>query len=291
MARYARPLLDFSRGIGGLPLICSQLPLTTPGLQLALIEAHSKRLLLPAATQSVIRIEEATYPAIKTMSVDISGAQVRPDYRPAEFKKPVISDRVLKIKNFDYRAWPVRFATAEGFLRIRAEDVSMALLQENGQSCLVLSDARDGEMEIAFSIDDLRTALLSAARQHAGKVGFTVKDLTVSLSLESENQALATMDVWGNWLVFPGHVRFTGRVRLDDAFHAHVTDLAVKGVDFGGKAMASVIDGKLRKTNGKVVPLVRFPGNRIQLRDVHMNVDDKWRLNARFGEAGLMTAK
>lgn len=288
--RYAKPLLDFSRGIGGLPLICSQLPLTSPGLQLALTEAHATRLLLPASQPSVIQINDETYPSLRSMTVDISGAQVRPDYKPAEFRSPSVTDHVLDIGRFEYRAWPVKFASAEGYLHILAEDVSMALLQENGQSCLVMTDARDGEMELAFSLQDLRDALQTAAKLHADKAGFTLRDLTLSLRLESPNQISLSMDVWGRWIFLPGHVRLVGRMTLDDGFNAHVSDVDIRGIDLGGMVMAGLIDKQIKQANHRVVPLVRFPGNRIQLRDVKILVDDKWRLNARFGGVRLSAA-
>jgi hypothetical protein len=261
------------------------------GLQLALIEAQSKRVLFPDAAQSFIQIEGDEYPALRSMSVDISGAQIRPDFQPGEFKSPTLTDRVLNIRSFEYRAWPVKFAAAQGYLRIHAEDVSMALLQENGNSCLVITDARDGEMEIAFALDDLRDALHTIAKHQASKAGFTLRDLSISLRLESPNQIFMTLEVAGNWLILPGRLKLTGRLTLDDSFNAHVSDVDLRGMDLGGWAMAGVVENKVRQSNGRVVPLVRFPGNRIQLRDVKVNVDDKWRLRARFGGVSLLSMK
>src|SRR5688500_15400944 len=80
-----RPVLDFSRGAGGLPLVGEGTPTSTDDLLSRLRAGYALRVDMPGAADPV----QATgaWPKLDSLRVDLSNGNVKGEYKPRQEKK------------------------------------------------------------------------------------------------------------------------------------------------------------------------------------------------------------
>ncbi|HEX2974150.1 MAG TPA: hypothetical protein VHP11_17585, partial [Tepidisphaeraceae bacterium] len=116
---------------------------------------------------------------------------------------------------------------------------------------------------------------------------FWVKDAAVSLASEDTRSLSALLRVQAVWMLIPTTFHISGQMHIDDSFHVTLSNVACEGEDMGGSLLASLIGPAIRKYNGRVMPLAKWPGDRVELRDVVIRVDDTLRMTVWFGQRRL----
>lgn len=288
--RRAKPLVDFGKGAGGFPLAHDGLPLTREALVESLTEGYLDRVKLDVARPPVIAIGDE-YPKLDTLAVDLSGGRIKPAFRPGEFKSAGrFHPGALHVGYLSYSAAPLKYIDGETTLRIAATDVTLALLRgRNEQATLVMTDASDGLVDFEVSLKDLRRMFLAAAKSGGNRAGYNVRDVKIDLTSDASRSLAIEMKVSGFWLLLPASFKLTGRIDIDDAFDAHLSGVSCSGEDVGGALLAGFIDRAIKKYDGRVMPLVRFPRDRIRLRTLRVDVDESLRLHATFGSDATRT--
>ena len=278
-----RPLIDFGKGAGGFPLDGDRLPTTREGLVASLAAGYRERVETAEQVTPIIALG-ADYPHLDALVVDLSDARIRANYRPSLFHVVGGLEPALTVKYLEYVATPLRYSDGSTHLRLVAHDVTVGLLRGRRQAAaLVLTDARDGRVDFRVSVSDLERMMLSSARAGGARAGYRASDVKLTLSSDNSRSLRCEMLVSGTWLLVPTSFRITGRIDIDGDFFAHISEVSCTGTDVGGVLLAGFIDGAIRKHDGRVMPLAAFPGDRIRLRDVQIEVDDSVNLRARFG--------
>jgi len=85
-------------------------------------------------------------------------------------------------------------------------------------------------------------------------------------------------------MVMSGVVTITGKADVDDDLVATLSELSCKGEGVIGTMAAAFLQEKLKKANGKKVPLMTFSLGDVSLRDLTISTGKNIEINARFGK-------
>ena len=279
----SRPIIDFSKGAGGFPLSSDSLPSTPEALVESLTAGYKARVQVPETVIPVI-VAGQNYPRLDALLVDLSDGQIRPAFRPNMFKSAVTLDEALQVKYLHYVARPLRYVDGSTNLRIVAHDVKLGLLRGRGDTAaLVMTEAHDGHVQFDVRLDDIRTMLMTSAKNTANRGGYHVNDVQVKLTSADSRSLACELHVSGFWLLLPTSFKITGRIDIDGAQNAHLSNVGCSGEDVGGLIFAGFIDSAIKKYDGRIMPLATFPGGKIKIQDLHIAVDDSLRLDVAFG--------
>ncbi|HEV8608414.1 MAG TPA: hypothetical protein VGQ99_23985 [Tepidisphaeraceae bacterium] len=278
----SRPVIDFGKGGGGLPLEGVKELHTAADLLLGLTQGYRSRVELPKDHDPITIAGE--FPQLDFLQIDLSNATLKKDYKPREFRKPSVPRPVVFAKQFEYIARPLRYQNGPMEWHISARDAELDLVRDGDQSTLVLTSAAEGSFEFSMNVADVRPMLLAGAKAHS-KGGFSVKDIWFEVRCENDRALVIDMKVDATWLLLPATFRLGGRVDLDEACNVRLSGLKCDGENLGGLLLAGFIDDAMQKHNGKVMPLAQWPGNKIRLSGAQIKLDDHIRIKAAFGPA------
>lgn len=294
-----QPVLDFRRGGTGLPVPAAALPPSREDFVSQLLRAYAARLVLPRASADdgpKVIVADGAYPRLSTLHVDVSGARARKDYKPKQTKTEAEHVARLRtelwVSDFAYVAEPLRYEHGEMHLRLTGRDAAFGLVKEpDGSGTLVMIDAAEGEMVLSAKVQDLRAMLLGGAKNHA-KGGFWVRDVDLAITSDQPRAVEIALRVKAMWTLLPMTFRLGGRIAVDEEFNAHLTGVFCAGEDPGGMLVAAMVGPDMRKEEGRIRPLARWPNDRIELKDVSLTGGERLRLAVKFGRAaGIASAR
>jgi hypothetical protein len=281
----AKPLIDFSRGAGGFPLSGESLPATLDELVKSLSAGYEARVSIPADHAAVVATGEH-YPSLDALLIDLSDSRIKTDFRPSSMRAAGKIEPGLRVKYLQYVARPLRYTDGSTNLSITARDVKLDVLhsRRGGEpSTLVMTEAADGRVQFDVNLTDLRAMFRSAARAAGSRNGYLVRDVEPKFTSVESRSLACEVRVRGFWLFLPTTFKLTGRIDVDDAQNARLSDIGCTGEDVGGFLLAGWIDSALKKYDGRVMPLATFPGGKIKVRDLHIGVDDALHISVAFG--------
>ena len=276
----SKPVIDFGKGGGGLPIEGIKQLKTVPDLMLGLMQGYRSRLELPK-DHDAISIE-GEFPHLDLLRVDLTEAKLKRDFRPHQFKKPSSPKAVVFAKQFEYVARPIRYHDGPMEMVITARDAELSLIRDGDKSSLVVTNASEGTFDFSMNIADIRPMLMAGAKENASG-GFGVRDIIFEARSDNERSLVVDMKVAATWLFVPADLHLTGRVDIDDNFNVRLSGLRCDGENLGGLLLAGFVDDQMQKHNGKVMPLAAWPGDKLRLSGAQIQVDDHIRIKAAFG--------
>jgi hypothetical protein len=276
----SKPVIDFGRGGGGLPVDGVKEVRSAADLLLGLSQGYKARVELPKDHDSIMIAGE--FPHLDMLRIDLSNGTLKKDYKPRQFKKPSAPTSLVFAKEFQYVARPLRYQNGPIEMQITARDAELSLIRDGDHASLVVTAASEGTFEFSMNVADVKPMLMAGAKSH-GRGGFSVKDINFEARSEGERSLVVDMKVDATWLLVPASFRLGGRLDIDDAFNVRLSGLRCDGENLGGLLLAGFIDDAMQKHNGKVMPLAQWPGNKIQLSGAQIQVDDQIRIKAGFG--------
>lgn len=276
-----RPVLDFSRGAGGLPLVGEGTPTGTDDLLSRLRAGYALRVDMPGNVDPVQAV--GAWPRFESLRVDLSNGNVKGDYKPRQEKNAGQLRPAFRAGRFDYVAEPLVYQNGGTRWNMWAEDAEFLILKaDDGVETLVLADATGGGLKFGMRTADVRPMLLAGAKQHA-RGGFWVKDLLFEAAESNDGHTVeASLRVEALWLLVPTTFTMSGRASVDENCYLHLSHLTCRGEDVGGEIVAGFVNKRLAKHEGKMMPLAVWPGNRIALKDVRLRVGEEIRLEVLF---------
>jgi hypothetical protein len=278
----SKPLIDFGHGAGGFSLLGKTLPHSPEALAQQLTAAYAQRADLPTS-RPVVQVS-GKYPHLDRLDIDLTGARLKPDYKPTETKSSAKPEPALTVHQLSYVARPLYYQQGQTNLTFSAKDVKLALLQSRkDRAVLVMTEAHDGLVDFSISQDDVQRVVYSSAKENAGKAAFFITGVTTHLSSDGPHSISIDLTVDGWWLLLPTTIHFTGRCDVDDSFNAHLSHLTCTGSNVGGPLLAAIVDGVIKKYEGKVQPLAAFPGQKIRIRNLDIHLDDDLHVKIAFG--------
>ena len=234
----------------------------------------------------VVDVFGGRYPAVESLTVDLSGAVANPDRKPSESKipDPVPSAKSLSVEQFTMVAEPLVVHKAKVNMKVTGTDVRFDLQHDRtGRPILMLADAEAGTLHFDVTHGDLERLMLAKAREHAAKRGLGVRSLNFDLRSVGPRSLEADLHVSVLVGFLPAGIRFTARIDVDDRMNARISNLTCEGDEVLGPLIVGFIRPKLAPFEGKTRPLLAFPTGNIKLRDLQVRAENRIELTARFG--------
>lgn len=275
-----KPVLDFGKGGGGLPVEGHKQLKSATDLLAGLTQGYRSRLELPKDHDAITVTGE--FPHLDLLKVDLTDALLKKDFRPNQFKKPSAPKATVFAKEFKYVAQPLRYHDGPVEMLIQARDAELSVIRDGDKTTLVVTNASEGSFDFSIKIADIKPMLMAGAKQHA-KGGFNVRDITIDAKSDNDHSLAVDMKVQATWLFVPADFHLTGRVDIDDNFNVRLSGLRCDGENLGGALLAGFIDDQMQKHNGKVMPLAAWPGRKLRLSAAQIQVDDHIRIKGGFG--------
>jgi hypothetical protein len=250
----------------------------------ALNKGWDKSLKLPMP--DVIHLEPGMYPNMQSLKIDLSESKVRPVEKsePLEASERKLSGQSVSIERFELVSHPLKNHGARLDLSLTANHVRLDYGKDkSGRSILLLTDAKDGQVEVEVTQKDLESILLSAAKQAGEANGVDVQKLTLNLTARDDHTIL--LDIKADTIVglIPAGLRFTGQLDIDEHLNGRLSNLTCTGDNLLGPVISTLIQPVIERYNNKTRPLVRWPKDRIQLRAVKISTGETIKLTAAFG--------
>jgi hypothetical protein len=272
-------ILDVRRGTGSFPL--SGAAHDAQSLREALTQGYLLRL-TPMSENFVTVTGEL--PHLKSVHVDVSGAKVHPDYRPARFDKHVIGESSLRVDDLDYEARPLAYENMRMNVHLSARDATMELLRDSkDRRGLVLSGARKGRMDFAISAADSQGLLSVTGRKGGGAAGVEIEETKLSFASDSPHSIEAAVHVRARWLILPMSFRVHAKLAVTDDGTVTYQDVGADGENPGGNLAASFLSPYLKKMNGQTQKMVAFSDEKTRVTSVRFATEDGIQLAVEFG--------
>ena len=275
-----KPVLDFGKGGGGLPIEGQKQLKSATDLLAGLTQGYRSRLELPKDHDAITVSGE--FPHLDLLKIDLTEAVLKRDFRPKQFKKPSSPKATVFTKQFEYVAQPIRYHDGPMEMLIQARDAELSVIRDGEKTSLVVTNASEGSFEFSMKLADIKPMLMAGARENATG-GFAVQDITFDAKSDNEHALAVDLKVQATWLFVPADFHLTGRVDIDDNFNVRLSGLRCTGENLGGVLIAGFIDDQMQKHNGKVMPLAAWPGNKLHLNGAQILLDDHIRIKGGFG--------
>jgi hypothetical protein len=265
------------------PLAGKDFPTSSDALVTAIGDALADVFTFPQKQKSV-SISGGKFPDLKTVSINLDGAEVSVDKPPP---KPVgIGSRKpgVTVEKLTVSGHPIRYGRARLDLDITAKSLRFDFDRDQADHpLLVLAAAHEGNVAAKIDRADIQSLLLEAATALAGQQGVTIQDLQLKLTSEGPRDIAANVRVKAKKMMMSGVIQITGRLTIDDEFNARVSGLKCVGEGFVGGAAATFLQKKLAPIDGTKIPLMAFSLGDVTLRDVKISLVDSLQVNAAFG--------
>src|SRR3954471_8788746 len=161
-----------------------KLPKNAVDFDHALTKGWERSFVLPDMERAV-QIEGAErYPNLKALKIDLTDAKVDPASKTAKLRPTDkrLSGSSVHAADFELFSHPLRSGKAKVDLDVTARDVRLDFGKDReDQPMLLMTDAKDGHMEIAVAHDDVERILLETAKEKASRFGIDVRKLSLTM--------------------------------------------------------------------------------------------------------------
>lgn len=268
------------------PMAEPPVPGEPQSLERAMTEGWRKRMKVPDGA-NLVRIEGArSDTVIGSMFIDLSDVAIDydRDQKKLRPKKHVYDS--LHVANFVFVANPLVLEKSRMILGMTVADARLDLRSDRrGRPMLTLTDARDGTLTLEVPKEDVDALLLYAARKMAGQYGVSIDRTHLEVDIIEDRAIKIDLKIDTRLGFLPAGLRFKSRIDIDDQLNGTIARLDCEGDQVLGPLISMIVDPVLASYEGKKRPLVGFEWGDIKLRDVTMNSDDGFRLEAKFGSA------
>ena len=232
-----------------------------------------------------VSVDAPKYPQVKRLVVNLDGAEVSATEPPPKPKPTGKREPGITVAQLEVTGQPVRYENSKLDFEVKAKDVSFDFAKDKqGKPLLVLSDAGEGHVDAKISKADIKSLATAVAGAAAKQQGVTVQDIDIDLKSEGKRSVAAEVRVKAKKMMVSGTVTITGKLDIDDELNATVSNLDCKGEGMIGSMAAGMLQGHLKRYNGKQVPLVAFSLGDVALRDLKIDVKNGLHVTAKFGK-------
>src|SRR5688572_22343438 len=166
--RLEKPWMN-ARGICVFPLDRDGIPRTGGQLAASMLGGWKNVFKLPNPS-AAIDIAGGRYPAVESMTIDLTGAVSDADRKPTPVPDPRPSRKSLSVERFTMVAEPLVSGKAKVNMLVTGRGVRFDVQHDRqGRPLLMLADAREGTLHFDLTHEDLERLLLQQARQQGGR--------------------------------------------------------------------------------------------------------------------------
>jgi hypothetical protein len=260
------------------------LPTNRDELNASLHTGLQSAFLLPARDSIVSA--DGSFPALTNLALNLTGASMKPDYRPA--RPQGARQPAIYVRQFRIEGRPVRYEQSGINLELVAEDMQFDFSRDAlGRNLLDPSAARHGQLHASIAQADLQTLFLTAVRQAAAEHDAAVEHGEIKLTSRGTRSAHVHLRVVASKKVFLTRVEATihaeGRLDVDDSLNATFSGLSCKGEGMVGTLVAGMVRQEIKHWEGRSLPLATIGLGSLRLRDLHIRCENGLHVQAAFG--------
>jgi hypothetical protein len=262
-----------------LPLSAQATPTTVPELTEALRSGFQKQGLNPRQLEA----QGTELSAIQNLRIDLSETHLSREFRPPQAEKA--GSQAVEIADFELLGAPIHFEKTPLEIRLVATQVKAGMEIADGQGSLVVKSAGSGEVTVKAARAALEALLNAFAGELAAKQGFDVKKTSLSFTQEGPRAVSFRAEVTAKVFVMSATLALTGRLVIDDALNAKLSNLALDGDGMILKLAGSYAKPHLDRLEGRVFPLMAFTPGGLKLHNVELTAGESLMVRAQFGGA------
>jgi len=230
-----------------------------------------------------VRIEGGNYPDVTSVCIDLSGGNVDAGQIPP---RPVGVGRSrpgLYTRKLEISGRPIRVQGTEVYLDLAATDARFDYDRDKeGRPLLLLAAAREGNIEVKISHDDLQALLLTQARAAAAKQGVAIEKAALELvPIDHRSLAMAVRLTAKNFFV-RATVDVKGQLKVNE-LTARLSNLSCEGAGPVGTLTGNLLQPYLERFNNTEVPLTAISLGNLHLQDLQITVGSSLAVKAVFG--------
>jgi len=235
--------------------------------------------------RNVVVIQGGSYPAFENVKVDLTGASINGSVPPQPPKPTGQRDPGPTTAELHIVGRPIRYQGRGINLELNATGAKFDLSHdETGQALLVAREAETGNFALDIAAADLQFILKTAATEAARQKGITIQDLDVKLISQGPRMVDVEIRVKAKKLMMTGTFAVRGRVEVDEALVAKISNLSCDGQGIFGNMAAGMIQVALRAQEGRRFPLTSFSLGGLALCDLQISTTDGLRITAEVGK-------
>lgn len=276
-----------------IPLDAQRMPKSTASLAAAIDAAYRASIEFPADSP-VAEAQGDMADRLESLRVNLSDA-VLPPPAPRDKDKPAAKPPEdflpagrVKVKEFKLQGHRMTCGPATFNFDLSADDAQFDFAHDSlGAPLLIMTAARAGELSFEVSVEDLEALILASFKQEAGRFGLAVNGASLTMRTEVDENGGRTLrtklHLRTAFAGVPAGLNFGARLDIDRALNGRLSRLSCNGDDILGPLISGLIQPALKKYDDKTRPLVRFPKDRIHLRDVKIEAGESLRFHITFG--------
>ncbi|MEO6567935.1 MAG: hypothetical protein ABIO94_04165 [Opitutaceae bacterium] len=224
------------------------------------------------------------WPKITSLAIDLTGAEASRALRPP--RKSEKTGEHLEIETFEFRAHPLSIEKIPVIIDAHFNAAEAEFAQDGkGVRFLQLRSARSGEVDVTITHADLEKALLTVAAEAASKHGAEVKSARLEIETPTPRTLVFRAAVTAKVFIMKTTVRVRGRIDLDDALNAQVSELVAEGEGMLSSIVESGLRPHLAKLEREKLALGSLVAGGLRVSDVAISAGATLRLHATFAGA------
>jgi hypothetical protein len=239
-------------------------------------EAIRAGLAAQGLTPRAVLAEEATWPSLKRLEIDLSGASVSRNLRPPAPGGG--SGAELAVAAFALTGAPLLLEGSPAELRLTAQD---AVFRDDG-GWLTLERSGPGRLSGSISRADLQKVALVVAQAAAAERGAQIQDLQLTLEAESPRVVRVVAEVTAKMGFMKASLTIKGRAELETSLQIRLSEMDVQGHGMAASIAAGLIRAQLEKAQQTPISLSMLQLGTVRLRDVRLTTGETIRLEAEF---------
>ena len=266
------------------PMAEPPVPGEPQSLEKAMTDGWRARMNVPEGA-TLVRVEGArSDTAIGSMFIDLSNVSIDYDKDQKKLRPRRRVHDSLHVAHFEFVARPLVLEKSKMLIGMTVADATLDLRHDRrGRPMLTLTDARDGTLTLEVPREDVDALLLYAARKMAGQYGVAIDRTRLDVDIVEDRSIRIDLKIDTRFGFLPAGLRFKSRIDIDDDLNGRISRLSCQGDQVLGPLISAIVDPVLKQYEGKKRPLVGFEWGDMKLRDVTMNSDDGFKLEAKFG--------
>jgi hypothetical protein len=266
------------------PLLNPAVPADRLQLIASLTHGLGRMLHFPAG-RPVVAAEGNNYPALTHLALDVSGATVKENYRPARAagrRQPGIA-----VERLEVVGRPLRHDASAFDIDISAREVCFELdVDGRAGGQLVPVDAREGRLCARIDQANLEALCRGVLQASAADHDLTIEKTELMLSGGGRELAMQLRITGMKKLAFApvrAVVRTQGQLVIDDALIATIRGLSCEGEGMIGTMAAGLFREQMKPWEGRSFPLTAFSLGSLKLHDVQVSCERGLHIEARLG--------
>jgi hypothetical protein len=223
-------------------------------------------------------VAEGKWPNLQALRIDLANSN---GSRPLPRLQ---AEEGLTIAVVTIGGHPVQIEGVPAELDVHFSDLRAGLASGAGDGWQVVPlGAKAGQVMLQMERDRLETALHDVISQQAGKHGASVKSTRLELSAPTPRSVAFAVICTAKMFIASTTLTIRGLAEIDENLNAKLSGLTVEGEGMMGTMAQGFIQPHLEQWNGRVIPLASYVAGGLALRDVHITVGEKVRVEASLG--------